>query len=121
MTAHPEHLTLPKPARTLWPDCHTLLERFFSDRDTIDGGYVGGGGTILAARLGHSDGGHDVPDAQVGRRWTRALASSRAYCPRQGQIERRRCRPVRLWPRNSSVALRSSTNSAARLSCSCSM
>lgn len=53
MTAHPERLTLPEPARTLWPDCHTLLERFFSDRDTIDGGYVVGGGTILAARLGH--------------------------------------------------------------------
>ena len=53
MTGHPERLTLPEPVRTLWPDCHALLERFFSDHDTIDGGYVVGGGTILAARLGH--------------------------------------------------------------------
>ena len=53
MTTHTERLTLPEPARTLWPDCHALLERFFADPDRSDGGYVVGGGTILAARLGH--------------------------------------------------------------------
>ena len=53
VTAHTERLTLPEPARSLWPDCHTLLERFFADPNSSDGGYVGGGGTILAARLGH--------------------------------------------------------------------
>ena len=53
VTTHIERLTLPEPARTLWPDCHTLLERFFGDPDRRDGGYVVGGGTILAARLGH--------------------------------------------------------------------
>ena len=53
MNVAPERLTLPEPARTLWPDCHALLERFFADPDSNDGGYVVGGGTILAARLGH--------------------------------------------------------------------
>ena len=53
MSTHTERLTLPEPARTLWPPCHALLERFFADPDTIDGGYVIGGGSILAARLGH--------------------------------------------------------------------
>ena len=53
MSARTERLLLPEPARTLWPPCHTLLDRCFADPDTIDGGYVVGGGTILAARLGH--------------------------------------------------------------------
>ena len=53
MKPHIETLTLPEPARTLWPDCHTLLERFFASPESPDGGYVVGGGTILAARLGH--------------------------------------------------------------------
>ena len=74
---------------------------------------------IDRARRRVLEGGHDVPEFV--RRRTRAFASSYANCPRQGQSAKRRRAPVNLWPRNSSVALRSSTNSAARLSCSCSM
>ena len=48
-----EMLDLPEPARGLWQRCRHVIVAHFGADERADAGFVLGGGTALAARLGH--------------------------------------------------------------------
>ena len=48
-----ETLDLPEPARGLWQRCRPVVTAHFGADERADAGFVLGGGTVLAARLGH--------------------------------------------------------------------
>ena len=48
-----EMLDLPEPARGLWQRCRHVVTAHFGAAERADAGFVLGGGTVLAAHLGH--------------------------------------------------------------------
>ena len=48
-----EMLDFPEPARGLWQRCRHVIVAHFGADERADAGFVLGGGTVLAARLGH--------------------------------------------------------------------